>query len=136
MRLAIQEAKKSKEDIGCGVVIVKDNSVIAKAFNTQRETCNATAHAEINALQQAGQVLRSKTLEKCTAYCTCEPCIMCLSAFSYAKIKKIVYGLSMKESYPVSRIIDVDSSLFLEKSPHKIEIVPSFLVEECRKELL
>ena len=133
MRLAIEEAKNSSEDIGCGVVIVKDEQVIAKAHNNQRINNNASAHAEINAIKEAGKKLNNKKLEDCTVYCTCEPCIMCLSALSYAKIKKLVYGLSMKETYSANRIINIDINQFLAKSPHKFEIIQDFMKDECKK---
>ena len=136
LNLAIKQAKKSSEDIGCGVIIVKDNKIIGKGYNTQRKTHNAAAHAEINAIKSAGKKLKSKKLENCIAYCTCEPCIMCLCALSYAKVKKIIYGMSMNETYTKDRIISIDIDQFQEKSPHKIEIQKDFMKEQCQKELL
>lgn len=132
LRLAIDEAKKSSESVGCGVIIVKNGEVLAKTHNTQRETNNASAHAEISAIQKAGKKLGRKRLEGCTMYCTTEPCIMCLSAASYAKIKRLVFGLTMKETYNIDRIIDiVDINGFIEKSPHKFEYEGGILKEEC-----
>ena len=135
MTLAIKEAKKSTEDIGCGAIIIKENKIIGKGYNTQRETHNATAHAEINAIKAAGRKIKNKKLEECIIYCTCEPCIMCLSALSYAKVKKIIYGMSMNETYSKDRIIDINIEQFLNRSPHKIEIEKGFMKEECQKEL-
>lgn len=130
MEMAIFEAKKSEEPLKCGAVIVKDNKIIAKAFNTQRKDNNATAHAEIKAISIAGKVLGSKNLENCVVYGTCEPCIMCLSAMVFAKVKKLVYGLSLKEISP--RLIDIKIDTFFERSPYKFEVVKNFMEEECR----
>lgn len=133
MKLAIEEAKKSSEDVGCGVIIVKNNEVIAKAFNSQRASFDASAHAEINAIKEAGKKLNNKILEDCTVYCTCEPCIMCLSALSYAKIKKLVYGLNLRDTYPDNRIIDIKIDEFLANSPHKFEVVKNFMENDCKE---
>ena len=60
MQMAIEEAKKSHEVPGCGVVLVKDNHVVAKACNTQRKANDASAHAEVNALREAGKQILSR----------------------------------------------------------------------------
>jgi tRNA(adenine34) deaminase len=133
MKIAIKEAKKSSESIGCGTVIVKNGKIIAKAYNTQHETNNASAHAEINAIKKAGQKFRNRELKNCVVYSTTEPCIMCLSALSYAKIKKLVFGLSMKETFSTDRIIDFNIDTFLEKSPHKFDVVKGFMKDECKQ---
>lgn len=132
MELAIKEAKKSKEAMGCGVVITKNGEVISRAYNTQRSSHDATAHAEINAIRKACKKLRSKNIEGATIYCTCEPCIMCLSAISYSRINKIFYGLSMKETYSMDRIIDIDLDTFLSKTPFKQKVIRGFMKDECR----
>ncbi len=136
MLLAIEKAKKSKEKPGCGAVIVRDGTVIAKAFNSQRSDCNSSAHAEINAIKKAGALLKSKNLENCEIYSTCEPCVMCLAALSYAKVKKVVYGLSLRETYPKERIIEIDIDYVLGRAPHKFELVKNFMQEECQELLV
>ncbi len=126
MRVAIEEAKKSQEPLKCGVVIAKDGKIISQAYNSQREDHNATAHAEIKAIALAGERLGNKNLDGCIVYGTCEPCLMCLTAMSFAKIKRLVYGVSLKEASPTSIDISVDE--FLSKSPNKFEVVKNFLV--------
>lgn len=113
--LAINEAKKSAEQVGCGAVVVRNGKVIAKAFNNQRATKDATAHAEINAIKKAGRKLGNKNLDGTTIYCSCEPCVMCLSAIVYAKIERLVYKDSLKNIFnhvPVN----IDLKLFLQKT--------------------
>jgi len=97
---AIDLAKKSPEPIGCGVLIVKDGNIVAKAFNSQRTDQIAVNHAEIKAIVAANMNLQSRVLEGATAYCSCEPCAMCLAALSYAKVKRIVFDKSMKDVFP------------------------------------
>lgn len=135
MKLAIKEARKSKESIGCGVVIVKGDKVIAKSFNKQREKFDASAHAEINAIRLAGKKLLNKNLDRCIIYCTCEPCSMCLSAIIFAKIEKLVYGVTMQEAYPDNRPVDVSLDFLLSKTDRPLKVIKGYMKEEC-KELL
>jgi tRNA(Arg) A34 adenosine deaminase TadA len=131
MLLAIKEAKKSKQPIGCGVVIAKDGKIIAKAHNEQRETNDVSAHAEIKAIRKAGRNLKTKNLEGCVIYCTCEPCTMCLSAIIFAKISKLFYGTSMQETFPDNLPITLSTNELLSYTEHKIKIMPGFMRDRC-----
>ncbi len=87
MKKAIEEAKKSSESLPCGAVIVNSQGeILAKSCNSARKIHDSSAHAEINALRLAGKKMGNKELRECIIYCTCEPCVMCLSAIVYAKI--------------------------------------------------
>jgi tRNA(Arg) A34 adenosine deaminase TadA len=123
MMLANEEAEKSMEPLKCGAIIVKDGEIIAKAHNSQRASNNASAHAEIKAIGIAGQIVGSKNLNGCDIYCTCEPCTMCLSAISFAKIKKLFFRTSLSDVYPVDRRIDITKDEFMKKTPHKFEVI-------------
>ena len=131
MKLAINEAKKSNESIGCGVVVVKDGRIVAKSYNRQRESNDASAHAEIIAIRKVGKKVGSKNLVGCIFYCTCEPCTMCLSAMIFARVSKLVYGTSMKETFPDNLPITLTTKKLMEHSDHKIEIVDGFMKDEC-----
>lgn len=133
MRLAIKEAKKSSEPLKCGVVIVKDGIVIAKTYNSQRKSKNSSAHAEIKAVGVAGLALNNKNLNGCDIYCTCEPCIMCLSAITFAKIERLFYGISLSDISLIDKRIDISIDDFLKKSPHKFPIIKNFLENECKE---
>lgn len=132
MRFAIEEVRRSLEPLKCGVVIVRNGEVIARADNSQRIDCDAVAHAEVKAIRAAGKVVKNKNLEGCEIYCTCEPCIMCLTAIAYAKIGKVTYGVDLKDVSPKSKRVDIPLETFLEVAPHKIEVRSRILAEECR----
>lgn len=97
---AIDLAGQSKELIGCGVVIVSDGKVIAHAYNSQKTDNIAVNHAEIKAIIQANRKLGSRKIANTTAYCSCEPCAMCLTALSYAKVARIVFNKTMHDLFP------------------------------------
>ena len=82
-----------------GAVISKaDGTIIAAAGNRTRELCDPTGHAEILAIRAAGTVLGSGRLIGCALHVTLEPCTMCASAISQARIALLVYGASDPKS--------------------------------------
>ena len=103
------------------------------AHNSQRKNSNAAGHAEINAIQKAGEKLGNKNLDGSTIYCTCEPCIMCLSAIIYAKIDCLVYGLNLSDVSPKNKMITIDIDTFLNNAPRKLKVVQNFMHKECKK---
>lgn len=96
MREAIDLAKENiKNGNGpFGAVIVKDGKVIAKTNNSVTLTNDPTAHAEVNAIRVACQVVKDFSLKGCEIYTSCEPCPMCLAAIYWARIDKIYYAAS------------------------------------------
>lgn len=131
MLRAIAEAHKSEQPQKCGVVIAKGGMVIAAAYNTQRKSNNASAHAEINAIGKAGRRLGSKNLDECVIYCTCEPCSMCLSAIVFAKIPKLFFGIPLREAFPDNLPLTLTTEELLFHSNHKIELHAGFMKEKC-----
>ena len=97
MEKAIEQSKYNmKNDYQAGgpfgAVIVKDGKIISEAHNTVVESCDATAHAEINAIRIASKKLKTHDLEGCVLYTSAEPCPMCLSAIIWANIKEVYYA--------------------------------------------
>lgn len=94
MRQALQEAQKAfdADEVPIGAVIVADGRVIARAHNLVETLNDTTAHAEMQAITSASDVLGGKYLSKCTLYVTVEPCPMCAGALGWAQISRIVYG--------------------------------------------
>ena len=134
MGLAIKEAEKSGESLPCGAVIINSSGeILAKSCNSARKIHDSSAHAEVNALRLAGQIIGNKELRECIIYCTCEPCVMCLAAIAYAKIKRIVFGLNLRDVSPKEKIIDISLEDFLKAAPYKIEITKNLLEKECHK---
>ncbi len=73
-------------------VVASDGVVLSSAHNEVEARHDATAHAELLAIQAATRARGSKYLEDCTLYVTLEPCAMCAQAASLAKIRKVVFG--------------------------------------------
>lgn len=92
---AIHEAEKAEElgEVPVGAVLVSpENTLIAAAHNCPISTHNVTAHAEIEVLQRAGQVMGNYRLPKTTLYVTLEPCPMCAGALVHARVARVVFA--------------------------------------------
>lgn len=92
-RKIIKLSKKAykKNEVPVGAIIVKNNKIIAKAYNKIEKKHDATMHAEILAIKKASKKLRNWRLNECEMYVTLEPCKMCSSAIELSRIKKIYY---------------------------------------------
>ena len=96
MRQALSEAQKAfdRGEVPIGAVIVSHNRIIARAHNLTESLNDVTAHAEMQAITAAANVLGGKYLKDCTLYVTLEPCPMCAGALGWSQISRIVYGAS------------------------------------------
>lgn len=89
IKLAKKAAKKG--DFPVGALIVKDNKIIATAYNKKEKSNIATKHAEIIAIEKACKKLKTWHLENCTLYTSLEPCIMCAGAIIQSRISNLIY---------------------------------------------
>lgn len=95
MQIALDEARaaEARGEVPIGAVIVdKVGKIIARAGNETRATNDPTAHAEILAIRRACDVLGVERLIGCDLYVTLEPCNMCATAISFARIEKLYYA--------------------------------------------
>ena len=94
MNLAIKEAIKAFEndEVPVGCIIVKDNLVIAKAYNKKEKLHCASKHAEVIAVEKASKKLNNWRLDNCDVYVTLEPCPMCTGAIIQSRIPRVVFG--------------------------------------------
>ena len=94
MQKAIALAKKaeSKGEVPIGAVIVLDNEIIGSGYNSPIAKHDPTAHAEIMALRSAARKIKNYRILGAVLYVTLEPCPMCISAMTHARIKSCVYG--------------------------------------------
>jgi len=96
--LARAAAEAGEAPIGC-MIVDAEGQVIATGANAPISAHDPTAHAEILALRQAGAQLGNYRLKPdLTLYVTLEPCAMCASAISHARIARVVYGASDPKS--------------------------------------
>lgn len=130
MEFAIEEAKKARsiDEVPIGAIIVLDGKIIAKASNRRETEQNATAHAEIIAIQDACRKLGTWRLENAELYVTLEPCPMCSGAIILSRIKKVVYGASDPKAGCAGTLMNL---LADSRFNHQSEVVSGILAEEC-----
>ena len=94
MRKALDEARQAlaQGEVPIGAVIACKGRVVARAHNLTETLCDVTAHAEMQAITAAANMLGGKYLPECTLYVTVEPCPMCAGACGWAQLGRIVYG--------------------------------------------
>ena len=81
-----------------GALIVKEGKVIAKGKNQVTANNDPTAHAEMVAIRQACQKLKTFQLRECELYTSCEPCPMCLGAIYWARLDRVYYANTQEDA--------------------------------------
>ncbi len=81
-----------------GAVVVKGNRIVGRGCNQATSSNDPTAHAEIVAIRDACNRLKTFKLDDCELYTSCEPCPMCLSAIYWARISHLFYGNTRKDA--------------------------------------
>ncbi len=95
MEQALKEAEKAQRrgEVPIGAVVVdKNGQILARAGNRTEEDHDPTAHAEILAIRDAAAKIGSARLIDCDLYVTLEPCAMCATAISFARIRRLYFG--------------------------------------------
>ncbi len=91
--LAAAAAAGARGEVPVGAVVVDPSgAIIAEAGNRTRELNDPTAHAELLAIRAACDVLGSERLTGCDLHVTLEPCPMCATAISFARINRVYYA--------------------------------------------
>jgi len=128
MKLALEEADEAAGggDVPVGCVVVRDGEVIAKAHNEREQRGDATAHAEILALRDAGLALGGWRLPGAVVYVTLEPCPMCAGALQQARVARVVYGAP---DHKVGAAGSVTNLLQHPRLIHRVEIQGGVLAD-------
>lgn len=94
MARAIQEARAAglAGEVPVGAVIVRHGTELVATRNRMVRDGDATAHAELLALQAAAALIGDPRLEGCMLYVTLEPCAMCAGAIVLARPDRVVFG--------------------------------------------
>jgi tRNA(adenine34) deaminase len=130
MRLALAQASQalSEDEVPVGAVIIRDQRVIAAAYNQRERLRDPTAHAEMVAITQAAESVGDWRLERCTLYVTLEPCPMCAGAILQARISQVVYGATDNKAGAVDSLFHLLGDARLN---HRADVIPGVLAEPC-----
>jgi tRNA(adenine34) deaminase len=132
MRIALEEAAQAgiEGEVPIGAVAVLDDRIIARDHNRSIQLHDATAHAEILVLREAGRILSNYRLNGLALYVTVEPCVMCCGALIWTRISRLVFGTrDEKAGAACSRVSLLEPGLF----NHTLEVEEGEMAEECRE---
>ncbi len=132
MEEALKQAKIAFEldEVPVGAIIVKDDKIIAKAYNYREHSNLATDHAEIRAINQAEKYLNTWRLEGCDLYVTLEPCPLCAGACIQSKIRKVYYGALDQKAGSVDSVAEL---FMIPQYNHHPESEGGIMKSECAK---
>jgi tRNA(adenine34) deaminase len=131
MELALDEAEAAAaaDEVPVGAVIVSlQRGVIGRAHNQREQLLDPTAHAEMIAITQAAQALRSWRLDNCVLYVTLEPCPMCAGAIVQARLPLLVYGATDPKAGACDTLYRIPSDPRLN---HRAQVIGGVLAERC-----
>lgn len=135
MQHAIRLAQRAEVqgEVPVGALIVKDGVCIAEGWNQPITEHDPTAHAEIDAIRKAGQVLQNYRLLDTCLYVTLEPCIMCIGAIVHARISRLIIGADDPKRGAVYSVQSLSEVAFLN---HRVEWCSGVRAAECGQLLI
>ncbi len=91
-----------------GAIVVCDDQIIGEGVNQTHLKHDVSQHAEMNAIREAQNFLKTDDLSHCTLYASGHPCAMCLGAIGFANIKEVVYFNSLEDAKDVGLGLSLD----------------------------
>ena len=127
--LALAHAAAADGEVPVGCVIADGaGRIIGRGRNRREELQRTSSHAEMEAIAQANEALKSWRLDGCTLYVTLEPCPMCAGAIVNARIPRVYYGARDEAMGACGGVLN----LFMERFPFRPALVGGILKDECR----
>lgn len=124
-----QEAGRLGE-VPVGAVVVVGGEVVGRGYNRREVDADPLSHAELKAIAQASQALKSWRLSDATLYVTLEPCTMCAGALIQARLGRLVFGAMDPKAGAVGSLYDL---LKDERHNHQVPVTRGVMELECSK---
>lgn len=133
MRLALDEARLAEAhgDVPVGAILVdQTGTVLGRGRNRREERGDPLAHAEVEALREAGAGRGLWRLEDTTLIVTLEPCVMCAGALVNARVGALVYGARDARFGAVESLWTIPTDPRLN---HRLAVTGGVLEPDCRE---
>jgi len=130
MRRALALAGKAREvgEVLVGAVVVVDGEIVGEGWNHPVGSHDPTAHAEMQAIREAGHRIGNYRLVGANLYVTLEPCAMCAGAMVHGRIARLVYGAADPKTGAAGSVFDIVRSPLLN---HQVRVDGGVMAEEC-----
>ncbi|WP_284178311.1 nucleoside deaminase [Rhabdaerophilum sp. SD176] len=132
--IAFEEARAAagRGEVPIGAAILREGELLARAGNRMRECHDPTAHAEMLAIREACARIGSERLVGADLYVTLEPCPMCATAISFARIRRLYYAAGD----PKGGAVENGPRLYAQPSCHHAPELYSGIREQEAAEML
>lgn len=111
LKLALKASKK--DEVPISAIIVKNNKIIAKAYNNRNKKNSVLGHAEILAINKATKKLKDWRLFDCDLYVTLKPCSICENIIKQTRIQNVYYFLDKpdnKKEYDKTKFYKIEKN--------------------------
>lgn len=115
-------------EVPVGAVVVCEERIVGRGWNQVISIPDPCAHAEIQALRDAGRELGNYRLSGCELYVTLEPCAMCAGAIIHARISRLVFGARDPKAGAAGGVLQVINHPRLN---HRMEVAEGVLAGRC-----
>jgi tRNA(adenine34) deaminase len=134
MRAALDEARLAQAagEVPVGAVVVCNDAIIARGHNLPIRSVDPSAHAEMQALRAAAQVIGNYRMPECELYVTLEPCVMCSGAILHARIRHVVFGATDPKTGAAGSVLNLFEQAQLN---HQTTITGGVLADDCSRML-
>ncbi|MGH8184716.1 MAG: tRNA adenosine(34) deaminase TadA [Rhodanobacteraceae bacterium] len=127
LELAIH-ARDADDEVPVGAILVQGGNIVGEGWNRNVGLNDPSAHAEINALRDAGQRLGNHRFPSSTLYVTLEPCAMCAMALVHARVTRVVYGADDPKTGAAGSVFD---TLVSGRHNHRVMVHGGLLADEA-----
>ncbi|MBE2894802.1 tRNA adenosine(34) deaminase TadA [Pasteurellaceae bacterium NCTC 11878] len=131
LRLADLAEQQGEVPVGAVLIDAKGN-ILGEGYNSVIRLNDPSAHAEIQAIRQAGERMRNYRLLDTTLYVTLEPCAMCAGAIVHSRIKRLVFGANDPKTGAVGSRFHYFNDFIMN---HLVEVRSGVLAEQCSGKL-
>ncbi|GAA4652842.1 tRNA adenosine(34) deaminase TadA [Kistimonas scapharcae] len=115
-------------EVPVGAIVVHENRIVGRGYNSPISRVDPVAHAEIQALRDAAVTLNNYRLVDCDLYVTLEPCTMCAGAIVHSRIRRLVYGATEPKAGAVASQAELLDMPWLN---HVVAVTGGVLEGEC-----
>ena len=116
-------------EVPIAAVIVMDGQLLSQVHNFREVWQDPTAHAEVVAIREAANRLKTWRLTGTTMYVTIEPCSMCAGAIIQARISRLVFGARDPKAGACGSVFNLPSERRLN---HRVEVCGGVLELESQ----
>ena len=126
LKMAEEAFNMDETPVGAVIFNSKTKEILCSAHNLTKTNKDATAHAEILAIREAGKMIDADNLSGYSIFASVEPCAMCACAISWAKLDKLFFGAYDTKSGAVENGAHIYNFVH-----HKPEIIGGLHETDC-----